>query len=89
MPAKSLHVSVELERPIYDALRRLARREGASTSTLARDLLRDALEKHEDFALVEIASSRDRSLDRTSALPHDAVWRGRMRVYKRATRRTD
>ena len=81
MPAKTLRVSVELDRPLYDALRRLARREGASISKIARDLLRNVLEKHEDFALVGIASSREISLDRTSTLPHDEVWRGRKQVY--------
>ena len=82
-------MKVELERPLYDALRRLARRDRASISTMARDLLRDALEKQEDFALVKIASFRERSSDRASALPHDAVWRAPKHVHERATRRAE
>jgi predicted DNA-binding protein len=77
MPAKNPRVNVVLERPMYDALGRLARREGASLSTKARDLLRDALERHEDFVLAEIASERERTLDRGKTLTHDAVWRRR------------
>ena len=77
MPAKNPRVNVVLERPLYDALGRLARREGASLSTKARDLLRDALETHEDLALAEIAAQRERALDRSKALSHAAVWRGR------------
>ena len=75
MPAKNPRVNVVLERPLYEALGRLARREGASLSTKARDLLRDALETHEDIALAEIAAERERTLDRTKTLTHDAVWR--------------
>jgi transcriptional antiterminator Rof (Rho-off) len=82
MPAKNPRVNVVLERPLYDALGRLARREGASLSAKARDLLRDALETQEDLALARIAEERERTLDRSTALTHDEVWRGR-RVNKR------
>ena len=51
--------------------------EPASLSTKARDLLRDALETHEDLALAEIAARRERALDRSRALSHAAVWRAR------------
>ena len=83
MPAKNPRVNVVLERPLYDALGRLARRDGASLSTKARDLLRDALETHEDLALAEIAAERERTLDRTKTLIHDAVWRRRPRSKRR------
>jgi transcriptional antiterminator Rof (Rho-off) len=66
-----------LERPLYDALGRLARREGASLSTKARDLLREALETYEDLALARIAEERERTFDRAASLTHDEVWRGR------------
>ena len=83
MPAKNPRVNVVLERPLYDALGRLARRDGASLSTKARDLLRDALETYEDVALAEIAEQRERTLDRTKTLTHDAVWRTRPRSKRR------
>ena len=82
MPAKNPRVNVVLERPLYDALGRLARREGASLSTKARDLLRDALETYEDLALARIAEERERTFDRSVGLTHDEVWRER-RVNKR------
>lgn len=75
VPAKNPRVNVVLERPVYDALGRLARRQGASLSTTARDLLREALETHEDVALAEIAQERDRTLERSAALSHAQVWR--------------
>lgn len=71
-----------LERPVYDALGRLARREGSSLSTKARDLIRTALETQEDLALAKIGEERERTLIRSAALTHNEVWRGR-RAKKR------
>lgn len=82
MPAKNPRVNVVLERPVYDALGRLARREGTSLSTKARDLLLGALETFEDLALAEIAAERERTLDRSAGLSHDAVW-GAARARRR------
>ena len=74
MPAKNPRVNVVLERPLYEALARLARREGSSLSLKARDLLREALEAHEDLALSRIAEERERTFDRARALSHREVW---------------
>ncbi len=75
-------MNVVLERPLYEALGRLARREGASLSTKARDLLLDALETHEDLALSAVAEDRERNLDRSKALTHDEVWGKRRRIRR-------
>lgn len=75
MPAKNPRVNVVLERPVYDALGRLALREGTSLSTKARDLLREALETHEDMGLGRLAEQRERTFERVRSLSHDAVWR--------------
>lgn len=66
-----------LERPLYDALGRFARRERTSLSTKARDLIREALETYEDVALAEIAQERERDFERSAALTHDETWGGR------------
>jgi len=76
MPAKMPRVNVVLERPLYEALGWLARRDGVSLSTKVRDVPREALETHENLALAEIAAQRERSLDRTRALTRDAIWGG-------------
>jgi hypothetical protein len=73
MPARNPRVNVVLERPLYDALGRLARRERASLSTKARDLIRDALEKYEDLALARLAEERERTFGR--GVSHEQVWR--------------
>jgi len=74
MPAKNPRVNVVLERPLYEGLSRLARREGTSLSLKARDLLREALEAYEDLALGRIAEERERTFDRSRALSHQEVW---------------
>jgi len=77
MPAKNPRVNVVMERPAYYALTRLARRDGASISLKARDLIREGLEIHEDRVLAQIAGERDRTFTRSRALSHAEVWRRR------------
>ena len=55
------------------AARRCWHTVGVTVSTKARDLLRDALETHENVVLVQIAAERERGVDRTKTLTHDAV----------------
>ncbi|MGH7890551.1 MAG: antitoxin, RHH family protein [Thermodesulfobacteriota bacterium] len=79
MPAKNPRINVVLEKPLYEALRRIAKKEGISISLKARDLLRDALEVHEDTVLDNIASEREKTFDRKKALTHDQIWMVRPR----------
>lgn len=74
MPAKNPRVNVVLEEPLYDALALRARRDGTSLSQTARDLLREALETHEDLILAAVAERRSATFDRASALTHEQVW---------------
>lgn len=83
MRADKLRVSVALERHLYEALSRLARRERAPLSAKVHDLLREALEMHEDLPLAETAAERERTLDGPTTLTHDAVWRSRQRSRRR------
>jgi len=83
MPAKNPRVNVVLERPLYEALSRLARRDGTSLSLKARDLLRDALETYEDLGLDQLAQERERTFDRSRALSHREVWQSVGKVKKR------
>jgi len=70
MPTKQPRVNVVLERPLYEALSRLARRDEVSLSLKARDLLRTALEIEEDLVLAGFAEVRERSFNRKKALTH-------------------
>jgi hypothetical protein len=93
MPTKNPRVNVVLERPLYETLRRVAKRDGVSLSLKVRDLVREALEASEDVVLDELAQERERSdvvldelaqerersFDRTKALTHKKVWGGMKR----------
>jgi hypothetical protein len=74
MPAKNPRINVVLEKPLYEAIERLATKEGISLSTKARDLIREALEIEEDIALSEFAEIRERSLAKSKLLNHNEVW---------------
>jgi len=74
MPAKNPRVNVVLERPLYDAVRRLAKRDRISVSSKVRDLVGRALETEEDLALSAIAESRTQTFNRRRALSHQQVW---------------
>lgn len=74
MPAKNPRVNVVLERPLFEAIRRLARRDRISMSSKVRDLVSRALETEEDVALAALAERREQSFDRGRAHSHEQVW---------------
>lgn len=74
MPAKNPRIHVVLEKPLYQAVELLARKEKISLSMKIRDLVREALEISEDIALTEIAEEREKTFKKTRALSHREVW---------------
>jgi hypothetical protein len=74
MPTKKLRVNIFVEPPLYSVIHDLATREGISMSTLARDLIREALDLREDVALADFADARLKTFDRKAALSHEDVW---------------
>ena len=80
VPTLNPRVNVVLERPVYEMLRRIARHEDVSLSSKAYQLIREALEVHEDVALGWIGEERERTFKRSKALSHEQVWgRGKAR----------
>jgi len=75
MPAKNPRINVVIEKPLYETIRRIAKKEGISISLKARDLLREALEIYEDRILENIASEREKTFNRKNALNHDEIWK--------------
>lgn len=75
MPAKNPRVNVVLEAPLFEAVSKLARKEGVSLSLKVRDLVREAIDLYEDEYLSAIAGAREKSFTRSKALSHDQVWR--------------
>lgn len=74
MPTKQPRLNVVLERPIFRSVEQLAARDGVSLSLKARDLIREALELHEDADLAEQAYERAKTFVRSKALTHEQVW---------------
>ena len=80
MPAKNPRINIVLEKPVYEAIRKIAKKEGVSVSLKARELLREALETQEDFVLESIAAEREKTFDRKKALTHEEAWMVRPRA---------
>lgn len=74
MPTKNPRVNVVLERPLYNRVEHLAKKDGISMSLKVRDLVREALEMEEDVALSVFAEERERTFKRATALKHNDVW---------------
>lgn len=74
MPAKNPRINVVLEKPLYDDIERLAKKEGVSLSLKVRDLVKEALGIQEDIALSNFAKKRERTFRKTKALKHNEVW---------------
>ncbi|HYN74395.1 MAG TPA: hypothetical protein VER06_00235 [Candidatus Methanoperedens sp.] len=74
MPTRNPSVNVVLEKPDYDIVEQIAREEGASLSTVVRNLVKEAVEIREDIGLTPLATDRERTLPRRGALSHKEVW---------------
>ncbi len=74
MPTKNPRINVVLEKPLYQKVERIARKEGVSLSLKVRDLVKEALEIEEDIALALIAEEREKTFTGKKALPHNEVW---------------
>ena len=75
MPTKNPRVNIVVEPPLYAVLHDLATSEGISMSTIARDLIREAIELREDVALAAFADTRMKSFDRKAALSNEDAWK--------------
>ena len=75
MPTRNPRVNIVVEPPIYSVMHDLAASEGVSMSTLARDLIREALELREDITLAAWATQREKTFSRKRALSHDETWK--------------
>ncbi len=75
MPAKNPRVNIVVEPPLYTVMHDLAISQGVSMSTIARDLIREAIDLREDVALAAFADTRMKTFDRKAALSHKDVWK--------------
>ena len=74
MSTKNPRINVVLDRPIYNAIKKLAHDDGVSLSYKVRDLVSMSLEYFEDVILTGIAEERERTFNRKKALTHRQVF---------------
>jgi predicted DNA-binding protein len=74
MPSRNPRINIVVEPPLYERIEQLARRQGVSLSTAARDLIREALVIDEDVALARLADEREAPLREDATLSHEEVW---------------
>jgi hypothetical protein len=74
VPTKNPRINVALEKPLYLVIEKLAKQRGLSLSMVTRDLIREALEIHEDTVLSTVAEEREATLIDRKTLSHDEVW---------------
>ena len=73
MPTKNPRLNVVLDNDTYEMIAKIAKQEGKSMSVVAKELMEDALEKHEDLLLSEMAMNRETASKKT--ISHDKAWK--------------
>lgn len=73
MPTKNPRISITMEESLASILLKLAEQENQSLSSLAKELVLEALERREDMALSAIATIRD--VPKAKRIKHKNVWK--------------
>ena len=73
MPTKNPRLNVVIDNELYEIISKIASQEGKSLSVVAKELMEDAIEKHEDMLLSEMAMKREKSSKKT--ISHDKAWK--------------
>ena len=75
MSTKLPRLNVVLEQNTYRAIKKLSKREGMSLSLIARDLIREALDTHEDIFWAKEAKKRESTFQEKKTLTHNQIWK--------------
>lgn len=73
MPTKNPRLNVVLDETLYGIIEHLAEKEGKSLSVIAKELLEDAIDKHEDLALSQMATAREAKSKKV--VSHAEAWK--------------
>jgi hypothetical protein len=74
MPTINPRVNLVIEPKLYDIINDMAKNEGLSLSSMAKELIREAMELREDAALSLFAETREKSFLPHTALSHKQTW---------------
>ncbi len=75
MATKNPRLNVVLEPTLMKGVDHLAKAQGVSLSTMARDLIKEALDTYEDGQWQKIAQKRESNFSSKKAFTHDEVWK--------------
>ena len=75
MSTKNPRLNVVLDPILYLTIGQLAQKQGVSLSLMARDLIKEAIELHEDHYWQKEAHKRDKTFSYAKALTHKQVWK--------------
>jgi predicted DNA-binding protein len=73
MPTKNPRLNVVLDSDLYDLVEKISKQDDKSMSVVAKELIEEALERHEDLLLSEIAMKRETKSKKT--ISHDKAWK--------------
>lgn len=73
MPTPNPRINITLDKKTAGILAHLAAQEHKSVGGFARELIEDALERHEDMELSKLAEIRD--LPGAKRIKHDDAWK--------------
>ncbi len=73
MPTKKPRLNVVLDDDLLEMVEKISKKEGKSMSVVAKELIEDALEKHEDLLLSEMAMKREAKAKKT--VSHEKAWK--------------
>ena len=74
MATKNPRLNIVLEPALMKGVGHLAKAQGVSLSTMARDLIKESLETYEDGQWQKIAQKREATFSHKKSLSHDEVW---------------
>ena len=75
MVTKNPRLNVVLDPALMKGVDRLAKAQGVSLSTAARDLIKEALETYEDGQWHKTAQKREATFSKKKSISHDQVWK--------------
>ncbi len=73
MPTKNPRLNVVLDPELLEMVAKISKKEDKSMSVVAKELIEDALERHEDLLLSEIAMNRESKSKKT--ISHEKAWK--------------
>ncbi|MFI5304984.1 MAG: antitoxin, RHH family protein [Nitrospiria bacterium] len=74
MHGKNPRINVVFEKPVYEVIHKKAKKEGLSMSLVVRDMVKEAMELHEDMGLAKFAEEREKTYTKSKSLTHKEVW---------------